>query len=290
MGVYQRMLETPVRELALREALAVAGDMTVREAVTRMRVKGIGCAIVTDRSGKPRGMFTEAMLRHLLVHNMAALGRPIEEFMADRFPWVEESDPVSMVLEAMQSKNYRFVCVVDDQGRATAITGQKGLIEFLAKHGPASNSGCRQPSDPPAPDPLERAMENTPVSRIQTQPFTAVPPDMPTSEALGTLARTEISCLMVSESGRLIGVFGDRDALDHVTLEYERVIHQPVRNVMTGEPLSIRANESVAAAVQVMAESGYRHLPVLDVDDTLVGIISPQRLITFLQTYFDEAH
>jgi len=285
MGVYQRMLETPVRRLALRDALTVAGAMTVREAATRMRVKGIGCAIVTDRHGKPQGMFTEAMLRQLLVHNVAGLGRPIEAFMADRFPWVDESDPVAMVLEAMQSKNYRFVCVVDDQGRASALTGQKGLIEFLAQHAPGGPANSTEPSDP-----LEQAMQGTPVSDIQTQPFTVVPPDMPTCEAIRTLARAEISCLLVTDAGRLIGVFGDRDALDHVTLEYERVINRPVKNVMTKEPLSIRADESVAAAVQVMAKSGYRHLPVLDRDDQLIGIVSPQRLITFLRTYFVEAH
>lgn len=281
MGVYQRMLDTPVRHLALRDALTVGGEMAVREAATRMRVKGLGCAIVTDRGKKPLGMFTEAMLRHLLVQDHDGLDRPIEQFMADRFPWVELSDPIAMVLEAMQSKNYRFVCVVDDQGRTAALTGQKGLIEFLAEHAPAGPGSGAEPSDP-----LERAMVETPVQSLQTQPFTVVSPDVATSEALATLAKTEISCLMVTEAGRLVGIFGDRDALDHVTLEYERVIHRPVRQVMTTEPLSIHENASVAEAVQMMAHSGYRHLPVLDAEDTLIGIISPQRLITFLQAYF----
>jgi CBS domain-containing protein len=44
--------------------------------------------------------------------------------------------------------------------------------------------------------------------------------------------------------------------------------------------------DSAGAALSVMAVSGFRHVPVLDVDDKIVGIVSPPRVTAFLQQHF----
>jgi hypothetical protein len=56
--------------------------------------------------------------------------------MADYHCCVKQSDPIVNVLLAMQAQNVRFVCVLDDEGRAVALTGQKGLMEYIADHFP----------------------------------------------------------------------------------------------------------------------------------------------------------
>ena len=110
------------------------------DAVRLMREKKLGCVIVADSQNKPVGMFTEAMVRHLLVENRAQLAEnlqdPVQKHMADQFPWAESTDPVVTVLDAMQTKNHRFVCVVDKDGCIAGLTGQKGLMEYIADHFP----------------------------------------------------------------------------------------------------------------------------------------------------------
>ena len=56
--------------------------------------------------------------------------------MAERVPWVKLSDPISDVMEAMQLKNTRILCVVDDKDRVVGLTGQRGLMEYVAEHFP----------------------------------------------------------------------------------------------------------------------------------------------------------
>ena len=56
--------------------------------------------------------------------------------MAKQWPWVQTSDPIVDVLEAMLTKNVRFLCVVDEEGRVVGLTGQKGLMEYVAEHFP----------------------------------------------------------------------------------------------------------------------------------------------------------
>jgi CBS domain-containing protein len=102
-----------------------------------MREQRLGCVIVVDDDNKPLGIFTEGTLTQLLhVHGSHVIDDVVENRMVRPCPQVKLTDPVDFVVEAMQLKNVRFLCVVDEQGRVAGLTGQKGLIEFVADHFP----------------------------------------------------------------------------------------------------------------------------------------------------------
>lgn len=136
MGLYENMLTEPIRQLALRDAITMPAELSVRDAVLRMRDRKLGCVIVVDEQDKPLGMFTEAMLRRLLIDDRSALDDSVQNRMARQFPCAKITDPVVTVLEAMQAENHRFVCVVDETGRVAGLTGRKGLMEYIADHFP----------------------------------------------------------------------------------------------------------------------------------------------------------
>ncbi len=104
-------------------------------------------------------------------------------------------------------------------------------------------------------------------------------------EAVRQLSRFHIACLLVAVEGKLVGVFSDRDVLDKVALEYDAVKDRPVSDVMTTSPVHVYESDPAAAALSVMAVSGHRYVPILNLDDRLVGIASPQRVASFLQRY-----
>jgi len=133
MGLRENISSEKVGELPLREAIAVAPSTTVREAVDRMRGKRLGCVVVVDDSGKPQGTFTEEELIKVLGGGLdAAVGGHLSPQWAS----VRIDAPIASVLEEMKSKNLRFVVVTDEEGRAVALTGQKGLMEYVAEHFP----------------------------------------------------------------------------------------------------------------------------------------------------------
>lgn len=137
-------------------------------------------------------------------------------------------------------------------------------------------------------DPLELALADEPVTALQSTPFVSVPPDTPVHEAIRRLADLHVACLLVAEDKKLVGVFSHRDALNKVALEYEDVKDRPVREVMTTNPVHVYDTDSSAAVLTVMAISGYRHVPVLSVDGTIIGIASPQRVTGFLQQHLGD--
>lgn len=134
MGLIENFQADTVDQLNLRETITIAPETATRSVVESMREKNLGCAVLVDADGKPTGIFTEAILRCGLAQDPQFLDAPISDHAAKVFPWVYLTDPVSTLLDAMETKNYRFVVVVDEAGKVIGLTGQKGLMEYVAEH------------------------------------------------------------------------------------------------------------------------------------------------------------
>jgi signal-transduction protein with cAMP-binding, CBS, and nucleotidyltransferase domain len=138
-------------------------------------------------------------------------------------------------------------------------------------------------------DALEQALVEEELGAIRHEPFSEIAPTTPVHEAVKNLASHHIACLLVTEKNKLVGVFSERDVLSKVVLEYDKVKDLPVSEVMTTEPIYVNETDSAVVALSVMALCGYRHVPVVDLNDNVVGIVSPQRVTEFLQKHFNQA-
>ena len=137
-------------------------------------------------------------------------------------------------------------------------------------------------------DPLEQALVEEPIDNIRHEPFVTIPPSTPIHEAVEKLGGLHVACLLVAENNRLVGVLSDRDVLSNVAFRYDEIKDQPVKEVMTTDPIYVNETDSAVVALSVMAHCGYRHVPVVDLNDNLTGIISPQRVTEFLQQHFQQ--
>lgn len=136
MGLYENMRSEPVSRLALRDAVVVQENGTIRDAVAAMRQNKLGCAIVVDGNRVPQGLFPESELTRLLCKNPAVIDEPIAKYVKQDWPTVKITDPIARVLDALESHNVRFLIVIDEQGKLVGMTGQKGLMEYVAEHFP----------------------------------------------------------------------------------------------------------------------------------------------------------
>jgi CBS domain-containing protein len=136
MGLYENLHKEAVSRLALRVPVTLHQGATIRDAVLAMRAHKLGCAIVVNDENVPLGLFPESELTLLLSKNPKVVEEPLLKYLAPDWPTVKQSDPIAMVLEALESRNIRFLIVVDDQGKLVGLTGQKGLMEYVAEHFP----------------------------------------------------------------------------------------------------------------------------------------------------------
>jgi arabinose-5-phosphate isomerase len=136
MGLKEDLDANTVEKLNLRKPVTISKSATVREAIVKMRDAGMGCVIALDDDDKAVGMFTEGMLRHALNESTGVLEEVLDHQMVSRLPWVLPTDPVRMVLDAMEEHNFRFIAVLDEDRRVLGLTGQKSLMEYIAEYFP----------------------------------------------------------------------------------------------------------------------------------------------------------
>jgi CBS domain-containing protein len=81
------------------------------------------------------------------------------------------------------------------------------------------------------------------------------------------------SSVLVTEDGYLIGILTERDMVKAVAEGIDtEVVH--VRDYMTPTPVAVNPDTTVEEAVQIMLEHGFRHLPVVDGERELKGVVS----------------
>ena len=136
MGLRQDIREQPVTELAWRKLLKVAPDQTVRAAVTQMQSEGLGGVVVIGADGRAIGEFTERDLIRLLLDAPNCMDEPVGRHMTDTWGQLCQTDPIAKIIDQMQDRKLRYVIVVDDDGMPIGLTGQKGVMEYIADHFP----------------------------------------------------------------------------------------------------------------------------------------------------------
>ncbi|HJT75484.1 MAG TPA: CBS domain-containing protein [Chitinophaga sp.] len=93
-------------------------------------------------------------------------------------------------------------------------------------------------------------------------------------EALEVLEEKNLGALVVvDESGKLIGIFTERDYARKVILKGRSSRETLVRDIMTDSPVFVTPDTEVEYCMQLMTNKFIRHLPVIE-NDQLTGLIS----------------
>ncbi|HEX2981070.1 MAG TPA: CBS domain-containing protein [Anaerolineaceae bacterium] len=99
-------------------------------------------------------------------------------------------------------------------------------------------------------------------------------PNLPILEALRQMRDRNVGALPVVENGAVVGIFSERD-FARKCCQVEKIdLNVPIRDFMTSPVIFVQANETIEDCMARMTERHIRHLPVLDDNDQLSGIIS----------------
>ena len=102
-----------------------------------------------------------------------------------------------------------------------------------------------------------------------------IKPDASVEEALQRLRAERIGSLVVSETGTdLVGVVSDRDILDAIADHGADVLGESVGSVMTEKVYTCSRDDRVSAIMALMTTRRIRHIPVVEKDGRLCGMIS----------------
>ena len=120
------------------------------------------------------------------------------------------------------------------------------------------------------------------------QPVVVLAPSATVREALTVMNREEVSCVLIVEHDRLVGVFTERDVLTKVMAQALDMDHTPVRTCMTRQPASLEMASELAYALHEMSLGGHRHLPLVDDQGRPVALVSMRAIVEALIEAFPQ--
>ena len=100
-------------------------------------------------------------------------------------------------------------------------------------------------------------------------------------EAIKRMVNANVGSLLVIERGKLRGIVTERDYLRRVALQGRTERDTRVRDIMSAPLVYVSPETSVEQCMAVMTERRIRHLPVLDEDHDVVGLISIGDVVKF---------
>lgn len=112
-----------------------------------------------------------------------------------------------------------------------------------------------------------------------------VPADATVTQAADLMVRADVSCLAVVTGAKVVGFVTERELVRRLDVDLDPA--SPVRDVLSrtvggGILKDLSANE----AIKTMLERKVRHLPVIDVGGSLIGVVTDKELVDALAVDF----
>ena len=121
------------------------------------------------------------------------------------------------------------------------------------------------------------------IAKICVRNVDLAEPDETAWEAAVRMRQRAVGTLLVLDDWkRPVGIITDRDIMERVTAENRDARTTPVSMIMTRDPTTIEENEPIQVAIGRMRRGGFRRLPVVDEEGTLVGLVSMDDILMLL--------
>jgi len=255
------MNEPPLQIVATmmsRPVNCVRPETPLSEALERMQRERISSLVVSD-GDKPLGVITERGIVQLI--GSPRLPATCGEAMSQPVRTIAASADYCEAYHLFSLHGLRHLLVVDDKGKAVGMLTEGDIMRHLG---------------------MEYFLNLRDVGAAMTRAVVTLPPGAPLSEALMVMQARRISCVVVSEGDKPIGIVTERDMVafpacgrhaDEVLLR--DAMSAPVHTIEPGRPLY--------EAVRAMEMQRIRRLVVVDANGRLAGILTRHDVIKGLE-------
>ena len=136
---------------------------------------------------------------------------------------------------------------------------------------------------------LERILHSVTLLEMGPAEACVLGPEASLSEVERKLSREAARAVVVCDAERRpVGIFTDRDVLYRTALEGHDP-STPIARLMTPEPQTLSPSDHVADAVSAMTRAGLRHIPLVDDEGRIAGMVSSRGVLRYLARHYSES-
>jgi diguanylate cyclase (GGDEF)-like protein/PAS domain S-box-containing protein len=260
--------KTRISQIISRQVISVAPETPLVEAVAIMADARISCLVVVEKK-RPLGIFTERDLVRLANRQSTFGSQPIRDVMTSPVVTIPSTLSIYEAYSLMLTNRIRHHVVVDHDGRLLGLMTQSDLIDHLGH---------------------EYFLELRKIEQVMTTGVMTVTKDHPISEALAAMAAMAgpgISCVVVEQERRPLGILTERDAVRLVAdgIDLGSVL---VGSVMSSPVLTVKIGTTVHKATMLMKKEHIRRVVVVDEHGCIAGIITQSDIVKGLEGKYIE--
>ena len=108
----------------------------------------------------------------------------------------------------------------------------------------------------------------------KNRPLAVVAPGDSVFHALTVMSQNNVGALLVLDGEQLVGLFSERDYARKIILQGKTSKETLVSEIMSNKVAYVTPSSTLDECMALMTEKHFRHLPVLDENNSVVGMIS----------------
>ena len=108
----------------------------------------------------------------------------------------------------------------------------------------------------------------------KNRPLAVVAPGDSVFHALTVMSQNNVGALLVLDGVQLVGLFSERDYARKIILQGKTSKETLVSEIMSDKVAYVTPSSTLDECMALMTEKHFRHLPVLDEKNSVVGMIS----------------
>ena len=247
---------TKISQIISRQVISVSPDTVLSEAVAIMAASKISCIVVAEHN-QPLGIFTERDLVRQAHRQSPPYSQPIRDVMTSPVITIPGTLDVCEANSLMINNRIRHHIVVDHGGRLLGLMTQSDLINHLGH---------------------EHVLQTSKVEQAMTSCVTTVGIGLSVREALGAMAGSGISCVVVEDTCRPLGILTERDAV-RLVAECVDLGSVQIGSVMSSPVLTVPVGTTVHNAATLMKMEHIRRVVVVDVNGHIAGLITQSDIV-----------
>ena len=255
-----------LKEIFTATVVSVSPATSVSQAIGIMGRKNISCIVILEEN-KPIGIFTERnVVRFTAQRGPAFDDCEIRELMSSPVLTADKDTDIYTAFNLLETNNIRRLVVVDHDNRVAGVVTQSDVIEHLG---------------------VEYFVELKKASQIMTRVLSTISKDITVYQALTEMANKSISCLIVVQHDRPVGILTERD-VGKLLVDYGDISQLKVEEVMSSPARTASPDTSVHEVAKIMQRENIRRVVVIDKAGKTLGLITQSDIIKGLEAKYIE--
>lgn len=132
---------------------------------------------------------------------------------------------------------------------------------------------------------LKKTLNSEKIQTLKLRPPLMLARTTSLKEVFTRMKEQKTGYAILLEGKTVVGIFTERDALTRV-IPQKLDLNTPVEKAMTPNPKVLKTTDSVADAIRLMSQGSYRHIPLVDENSEVTGLLGVRDVVQYLAEHY----